>query len=115
MTRFAVLLALGMLVAPALARGECKKPSEKALIKVNLKPDTEVADLLSWYSNVTCTPVLVGTPLAGKKVTILAPEPIRLAEVRRLFLDALDSVGLTVETSGKFLQVVEARRARPRK
>jgi hypothetical protein len=99
--------------APADA---CKRPPrEKSLVKVNLKPDSEVADVISWYSTLTCTPVLVSsaTPLAGKKVTILSPRPIAVAEVRRLFHAALDSVGLAAEPDGKFLRIVDAAHARP--
>jgi len=107
---FVTLAALG-LCGPA--RADCKKPGEKTLVKVNLKPDTEVADLVSWYANLTCTSVLMGAQVTGKKVTVLAPQPIPLAEVRRLFYDALDSVGLTAEQSGKFLQIMEAKKARP--
>ena len=95
--------------------GSCKKPpSEKALVKLNLKPDTEVAEVVSWFSAVTCTPMLMssGVPLAGKKITILAPKPITVAEARRLFFAALDSVGLAVERNGKFLRIIEAGRAR---
>jgi type II secretory pathway component GspD/PulD (secretin) len=94
--------------------GVCKPPPAKARIKVNLKPDTEVADLIAWYSTLTCTPMLVssGTTVAGKKVTILSPTPIRLAELHRLFLGALDSVGLTVQPDGKFLYIIDAARAR---
>jgi hypothetical protein len=110
-------LALGLAAAPAVAGAgdaTCKKPGEKTLVRVNLKPDTEVADMVGWYANLTCTTVLMGASVTGKKVTILAPEPITLAEARRLFYNALDSVGLTAEQSGKFLQIVEARKARPK-
>jgi type II secretory pathway component GspD/PulD (secretin) len=107
---FALALALA---APAGA--ECKKLREKDLVQVQFKPDSELADVINWYALITCTTVLVGTPIAGKKVTILAPEPIPLSEARRLFYDTLDSVGLTAEQSGKALQIVESRKARPRK
>ena len=92
----------------------CKPPPAKARLKVNLKPDTEIADLVAWYSALTCTPLLVssGTPVAGKKVTLLTPVPITPAELHRLFLAALDSVGLTVQADGKFLYVIDAARAR---
>lgn len=116
MVRVAALLALALAVGPPVAAaGECKKPSEKTLFKLDFKPDTEISVVINWYSTTTCVPVLIGTPIAGKKVTLLAPEPITLAEVRRLFYDTLDSVGLTAEQSGKFLQVVEARKARPKR
>jgi hypothetical protein len=113
-----VLLGLaGLLAASPVLAGPrdagCKKPSEKALVKVNLKPDTEIADLLSWYSNLTCTPIMAstGASIAGKKVTILAPKPITVAEAHRLFHDALASVGLAGEQNGRFLQIINAARA----
>jgi type II secretory pathway component GspD/PulD (secretin) len=92
----------------------CKRPSPKLKIKVNLKPDTEVADLLAWYSTLTCTPLMVssGVTIAGKKVTILSPMPVTVAEIDSLFLGALDSVGLTLMRDGKFQYVIDAAKAR---
>jgi hypothetical protein len=93
----------------------CKPPRDRTLIRFTLGPDAEVADLITWYATTTCTGILMssGSPLAGKKVTILAPEPITFAELRRLFNAALDSVGLVAEPDGKFLRIIDARRARP--
>jgi hypothetical protein len=81
------------------AAGPCRKPSDKTLVKVALKPDTEVADVIAWHAATTCSGVLMSNsvPLAGKKVSILAPQPITMAELRRLFHAALDSVGLAAE------------------
>ena len=83
-------------------------------MKLNLKPDSEVADVIAWYATLTCTPMFVssGVSLAGKKVTVLSPTPVTMAEVRRLFFAALDSVGLAVEPSGKFLRVIDAAKAK---
>jgi hypothetical protein len=118
------LVAILVLGSVGLARGAergsskpsegCKRPSPKLKIKVNLKPDTEVADLLAWYSTLTCTPLLVssGVNIAGKKVTIMSPTPITVAEIDSLFRGALDSVGLTLERDGTFLYVIEAAKAR---
>jgi hypothetical protein len=102
--------------APQAGTGSCRPPKDSALVKVTLKPDSEVIDMIAWYATTTCTGVLVstGTALAGKKVTILAPEPITIAELRRLFHASLASVGLVAEREGKFLQILDARRARPR-
>lgn len=92
----------------------CKPVPPRARIKVTLKPDTEVADLIAWYSTLTCAQMVVpgDLALAGKKVTILSPTPVTLAELERLFLGALESVGLTVERDGKFVYVIDAARAR---
>jgi general secretion pathway protein D len=93
----------------------CKKfPAGKRVVKLNLKPDTELGDLISWISSITCRQFLLpGTiPANSKKVTIVAPQLITPEEAYRLFLAALDSVGLTVEPSGKFLRIIETLRAK---
>jgi type II secretory pathway component GspD/PulD (secretin) len=119
---FIAALAGPLLAAPAWAAptapppeaGPCRPMSARAKIKVNLKPDTEVADLVTWYSRLTCTPLLVssGTPTAGKKVTLMTPTSMTRAQLDHLFLSALDSVGLTLEADGKFLYVIDAAKAR---
>jgi general secretion pathway protein D len=93
----------------------CKKfPAGKRIVKLNLKPDTELGDLISWISSITCKQFLLpGTiPANSKKVTVVAPELITPEEAYRLFLGALDSVGLTVAPSGKFLRIIETNRAK---
>jgi general secretion pathway protein D len=91
----------------------CKKlPPGKRIVKLNLKPETDVIDLVGWISSITCSQFLVSIPLHGKKVTIIAPQLITPEEAYRLFFAALESVGLTVEPSGKFLRIVELSRAR---
>ena len=78
-------------------------------MKLNLKPDTELGDLIAWISSITCKQFLLpGTiPANSKKVTVVAPELITPEEAYRLFLGALESSGLTVEHSGKFERIVE--------
>ena len=88
----------------------CKKfPPGKRIVKLNLKPDTELGDLIAWISSITCKQFLLpGTiPANSKKVTVVAPELITPEEAYRLFLGALDSAGLTVEHTGKFERIVE--------
>jgi general secretion pathway protein D len=88
----------------------CKKfPPGKRIVKLNLKPDTELGDLIAWISSITCKQFLLpGTiPANSKKVTVVAPELITPEEAYKLFLGALDSAGLTVEHFGKFERIVE--------
>lgn len=77
----------------------CKKvPAGKRVLKLSLKPDSEVSDLVSWMSTVSCTNFLF-TPsdLQGKKVTVFSPELLTLDEAYKLFVDALASAGLQVQ------------------
>jgi general secretion pathway protein D len=93
----------------------CRKfPAGKRIVKLNLKPDTELGDLIAWISSITCKQFLLpGTiPANSKKVTIVAPELITPEEAYRLFLGALDSVGLTVQPSGKLMRIIETVKAK---
>jgi hypothetical protein len=93
----------------------CRKfPAGKRIVKLNLKPDTELADLVAWISSITCKQFILPGNVAStsKKVTIYAPQLITPEEAYRLFLDALDSVGLTVERTGRFLQIIETAKAK---
>lgn len=91
----------------------CKKlPAGKRIVRLNLKPDTDVMDLIGWISSITCAQFIVAVPVQGKKLTIISPQLITPEEAYRLFFSALDSVGLTVEPTGKFLRVVENAKAR---
>jgi hypothetical protein len=77
----------------------CKKlPAGKRIIKLSLKPDSEVADLIGWMSTISCTPFLFSGPsLQGKKVTVLSPELLTPEEAYKLFIGALAAVDLAVE------------------
>jgi general secretion pathway protein D len=91
----------------------CKKlPAGKRIVRLNLKPDTEVMDLIGWISSITCAQFIVSVPVQGKKLTIISPQLITPEEAYRLFFSALDSLGLTVEPIGKFLRIVENSKAR---
>lgn len=93
----------------------CQKlPAGKRVVKLNLKPDSDLVDLIAWISSITCRQfVLPGTIAAGgKKITIVAPALMTREEAYRAFLNALDAIGLTVVRTGKFLTVIESAKAK---
>ena len=92
----------------------CRRLPAGKRLKLNLKPNTDLFDLVAWISAITCKHFIVpGTiPSQGKTVTIVSPQPITAAEAYALFLDALDSVGLTVYPSGKVLRVIETSKVK---
>ena len=125
----ALLLLAAILAPPAAARAaerpggpaaasgtgdSCRRLPEGKRLKLNLKPNTDLVDLVSWISAITCKQFIVpGTiPAQSKTVTIISPQPITVPEAYDLFLDALDSVGLTVYSSGKVLRVIETAKVR---
>ena len=89
-----------------------KSPARNGMVKVTLKPDTNVDDLVVWISSITCREFVWSEAIAAhnKKVTIVAPLLVAPRQAFDLFLDALDSVGLTVERSGKFWRIIETAR-----
>ena len=92
----------------------CRQLPAGKRLKLNLKPNTELGDLIAWIAAITCKQfVLSGTiDSASKTVTIIAPQPLTSAEAYQLFLAALDSVGLTVYPSGRFMRVIETAKAK---
>ncbi|HEX4406601.1 MAG TPA: hypothetical protein VH560_17300 [Polyangia bacterium] len=95
--------------------GVCKKvPSGKRVVRLRLKPDADLGDLVAWISSVTCKSFLVpGTiPANSKKVTLVAPNVMTPEEAYIVFLNALDSVGLTVEPSDWFFRIIETSTAK---
>ena len=51
-----------------------KLPAGKRLVKLNLKPSTEIPDLVAWISSVTCKPFILPSGIAsGKTVTVVSP------------------------------------------
>ena len=115
----AALLGLGATeakatVAPAEAVTSCRKlPPGKRIVKLSLKPDTNVADLVAWISSITCRQFILpgNIPGSGKTVTIVSPQLLTPEEAYGLFLDALDSVGLTVYRQNAFYRVIESSKA----
>jgi general secretion pathway protein D len=79
-------------------------------LKLTLKPDSEIADVVAWFSAISCAQFIYPGQdfLQGHKVTILATELLTPEDAYRLVLGALESVGLTVEPAGKFLRIVNA-------
>jgi general secretion pathway protein D len=83
-------------------------------VKLTLKPDTTVDDLVVWISSITCRQFVWSEAVAArnKKVTIVAPLPMTTRQAFGLFLNALDSIGLTVEPSGSFWRIVETHKVK---
>ena len=93
----------------------CRKPaSERQVVQVPLKPDTDVEHLVVWISSITCKAFVWSGAIdaSRKRVTVSVPSLVTPKQAFRLFLDALNSVGLTVLPSGNFYQVIETARAK---
>ena len=95
----------------------CKKPQAgKRVVPVTLKPGTDVTQLIVWISSITCKTFVLSGALgaSSRRVTVVAPALVTPEHAYSLFLNALNSVGLTVEPWGRFYQVIETDRAKSR-
>ena len=81
--------------------------------KVNLAPDVELKDLVTWAFSFTCKNFIYSSAIATRaaKVTIKSPQAMSAQEAWRVFLVALQSMGLTVVPKGNVLEIVEYAQA----
>lgn len=77
--------------------------------KVNLAPDVELKDLVTWAFSFTCKNFIYSSALASRsaKVTILSPTEMNAHQAWRVFLVSLQSMGLTVVPKGNVLEIIE--------
>jgi len=93
----------------------CRKtPSGKRAVKVNLKPEVDLPELVAWISSITCKSFVLPGHLsaAGKKITIVTQGVMTPREAYATFLSALDSLGLTVEQGPGYLKIIETSKAK---
>ncbi len=104
----AAALAGGGKVLPGEAEfNECIRIPKRRRIKVTLKPESTLKDLVGWISSMTCKRFIIGSNVHTQKVTLISPTPVTAAEAYRAFLSAIDVMGLTVVPSGRYLKVLQ--------
>jgi hypothetical protein len=93
----------------------CRKiPAGKRAVKVTLKPDVELPELVAWISSITCKSFVLPGHLSagGKKITLVTQGTMTPREAYSTFLTALDSIGLTVEQGPGYLKIIETAKAK---
>jgi general secretion pathway protein D len=91
---------------------DCKAFKKGATFKWDIKGEVDLQQLLGWFSPLACRPFVVPGNIRQSKVTIVAPNLVTMPEAYRMFLSALEAMGLTVQPEGKVLKIVETNRAR---
>lgn len=93
----------------------CQKvPAGKRVVKMNLKPDVELPELVAWISSITCKSFVLPGHLSagGKKLTFVTQGMLTRDEAYAAFLSALDTVGLAVEKGPGYYKIIEASKAK---
>ncbi|MFZ6183479.1 type II secretion system secretin GspD [Nannocystis pusilla] len=92
----------------------CKKTPRGAKFTITLPKETELEDLVNWIMSITCQKFIWDRKVRSGKVTILSPEPVTAEEAYAAFYAALETMGLTVEPSGRYFKIVETTDAKNR-
>ncbi|MGH1343433.1 MAG: type II secretion system secretin GspD [Nannocystales bacterium] len=98
----------------ALGRNSCRKQPRGAKFRITLPEEAELKDLVNWMMSISCQKFIWDPKVRGGKVTILSPEPVTVDEAYAAFYAALQTMGLTVEPSGKYFKIVESTGAESR-
>lgn len=85
----------------------CRKQPRGAKFRITLPKEAELQDLVNWMMSISCQKFILDLKARAGKVTILSPEPVSIDEAYAAFYAALQTMGLTVEPSGKYFKIVE--------
>jgi hypothetical protein len=75
-----------------------------------LSTDLEVGELIAWAGAFTCQGIVYDPRIvnAGKRITVLAPQPMTAEQGVELFHAALATLGLAAVPDGNVIRIVEA-------
>lgn len=72
----------------------------------------ELEEVVKFYSRLLKKNFIIADSLkAGKKITIIAPRQVTVAEAYRAFLAAMAMNGLTIVPHGQFLKIIDSNKA----
>ena len=74
-------------------------------------PNADILDLVKAIGKLTGLNFIVDPAVSGKKITVIAPSKITVAEAYKAFLSALAINGYTVIKSGAFWKIQETKKA----
>jgi hypothetical protein len=80
-----------------------------------LSGDLDVGDLINWVGRFTCQSIVFDPRIVatGKKLYVLAPQPMAPAQAVETFHAALATVGLAAVPDGNVIRIVEAAAVAP--
>jgi general secretion pathway protein D len=92
----------------------CEKYPGDKKFKWSVRGEVGVAELAASLGQISCRPIVVAAAIAqrGGKVVLEVPDLVTAADVYRLFYGALEAMGLSVDTTGGAIKIVDSGRAR---
>ena len=95
----ALLLASGSSRAEVLtieSGADCKPATSDKLVRVTLKPETSIGDVLKWAAAMACQSFRIDSELAARKVTISSQVSMTFEQAKVLLRATLASAGLAI-------------------
>jgi general secretion pathway protein D len=92
----------------------CEKYPGDKKFKWSVRGEVGVAELAASLGQISCRPIVVAAAIAqrGGKVVLEVPDLVTAADVYRRFYGALEAMGLSVDTTGGAIKIVDSGRAR---
>ncbi len=90
-----------------VGHNSCRKQPPGSKFRITLPKEAELQDLVNWMMSISCQKFILDLKARAGKVTILSPEPVTIEEAYAAFYASLQTMGLTVEPSGKYFKIVE--------
>ena len=84
-----------------------KLPAGKDAVKLNLLPQSKLADIMSFMTSISCKPFVAAAGVdLERTVDLSGTRKLTREQLYRLFITALASLDLTVRPAGKTLELV---------
>jgi type II secretion system protein C len=105
MSRLTFPLAVALVLAAGVARAEtltiesgadCKPAAPDKLIRVTLKPDTPVGDVLRWAASMACQSFRIDAEHAARTVTVSTQVSMTFEQAKALLRASLAAAGLSI-------------------
>jgi hypothetical protein len=87
----------------------CKKlPAGSATVKLSFEQATPVSEVVTYMSNLSCTPLVLGDDVAlSTKLTLASAKLVTTAKAFSMLHEALRAAGLSIVPAADRLQVVK--------
>lgn len=86
--------------------GRCKPKDKRSRFKFNFKGD--IKELVETISEYTCKNFILTNKVRSQKFEIISRNPVRISEVWRAFLSALEANDFTIVMAGRYHKIVQA-------
>lgn len=90
----------------------CNRPRPDQRFAIVLKPESNLDDLVAWIKSITCRRFVYTSSASANKVNVQIPDMVTADDAYRIFLSALESMGLTIQKVGQVNKIIQSNKAK---